>query len=139
MTEHHSIHDNSPRAERGTSDSVDRIYRGRAVYARNFGVTETEAEALMGERAGAQFTTEALVAAGGPGWNSAALTDRDRSIAALVSQHVTDDRLAPYLGLARRNRVDEQGLASLMVLLAAYLGQPATSMAMAAVRRTAPA
>ena len=123
-------------------NSADRIAAGRTVYARNLALSEADVEALMTERAGAQYTSEAFLAAGGPGWSSTALTDRDRSIAvitALVSQHVTDDRLTAYLGLARRSGVDEQGLAALMVLLAAYLGQPSTSMAMHAVRRTAPA
>lgn len=122
--------------------TTDRIANGRALHARNLGVTEGEAEARMAERAGAQFTTEAFLAAGRPGWTGTALTDRDRSIAviaALVAQHVTDERLTTYLGVARRNGVDETGLAVLMVLLTAYLGQPAASMAMATVRRTAPA
>ncbi len=125
--------------ENGT---IDRIANGRAVYARNLGVTEAEAEALMTERAGLQFTTEAFNAAGGPGWKSTALTDRDRSIAviaALVSQNVTDEHLATYPGVARRNGVDEHGLTALMVLLTAYLGQPFTSLAMETVRQTAPA
>lgn len=131
------------RANQDRADlSIDgRVAAGRAVYARNLALTEVEAETLMSERAGAQFTAEAFLAAGGPGWSSTALTDRDRSIAviaALVSQHVTDERLTAYLGVARRNGVDEQGLEALMVLLAAYLGQPAPSMAMQTVQRTAP-
>jgi len=124
--------------ENGTTD---RIVRGRAVCARNFGVTEAKAEALMTERAGREFTQEAFNAAGGTGWQSTALTDRDRSIAviaALVSQNVTDERLTTYLAVARRNGVDEQGLTALMVLLTAYIGQPFTSLAMETVKRTAP-
>ncbi len=69
------------------------------------------------------------------------MSDRDRSlavIAALVAQNVTDERLITYLGLARRNGVDEEGLTSLMVLLTAYVGQPYTSVAMGTVRRSAP-
>jgi 4-carboxymuconolactone decarboxylase len=124
--------------ENGTTD---RIVKGRAVYARNFGVTEAKAEALMTERAGREFTQEAFNAAGGNGWQSTALTDRDRSIAviaALVSQNVTDERLTTYLAVARRNGVDERGLTALMVLLTAYIGQPFTSLAMETVQRTAP-
>ncbi|MFG1604636.1 carboxymuconolactone decarboxylase family protein [Actinoplanes sp. NPDC049265] len=116
----------------------DRAVAGRKVYARNLGVEPAEAERLMTERAGAVFTREAYVAAGGPGWQSTALTDRDRSvaiIAALVAQQVTDQRLSVYLELARRNGIDTDGLTALMVLLAAYLGQPGTSAAMEAVRR----
>ena len=96
----------------------------------------------MTRRAGATFTREAYEAAGGPGWQSTALTDRDRSIAviaALVARNVTDDRLSPYLSLARRNGVDLDGLTTLMVLLSAYVGQPYTSLAMEAVQRTADA
>lgn len=121
--------------------STDRVTAGRAVYARNFDVSEAVAEALMVERVGSEFTHEAFHAAGGPGWHSAALTDRDRSIAviaALVSQNVTDERLTTYLAVARRNGIEEEGLAALMVLLAAYIGQPFTSLAMESVRRTAP-
>jgi 4-carboxymuconolactone decarboxylase len=118
----------------------DRATAGRAVYARNLGVDDAEAERILTDRAGADYVREVFEAAGGLGWQSTALTDRDRSIAvtaALVSQGVTDERLSPYLSLARRNGVDEQGLTALMVLLTAYVGQPNASMAMAAVRDSA--
>jgi len=121
-------------------DLSDRAAAGREIYARNFGMSPAEAERIMTRRAGAVFAREAYEAAGGPGWHSAALTDRDRSIAvitALVSQNVTDDRLSAYLSLARRNGVDLEGLTALMVLLSAYVGQPYTSLAMEAVQRSA--
>jgi 4-carboxymuconolactone decarboxylase len=119
---------------------ADRVRRD-AVYARNLGLSEGNTEALMTERAGPEFIQETYNAAGGLGWHTEALTDRDRSIAviaALVGQHVTDERLSPYLALARRNGITEQGLTALMILLTAYLGQPATSAAMTAVRRSTP-
>jgi 4-carboxymuconolactone decarboxylase len=119
---------------------TDRIAAGRAVYARNFRVSPDEAEALMTERAGTQYAHEAFLAAGGPGWQGHALTDRDRTIAviaALVSQHVVDQRLITYLDGARDAGVSEEGLAELMVLLTAYLGQPAPSAAMHTIRTTA--
>jgi 4-carboxymuconolactone decarboxylase len=119
---------------------ADRIAAGRAVYARNLGMPEDEAESMLAARAGAQYAREALLAAGGPGWSGTQLTDRDRSVAvvaALVGQHVVDDRLITYLNAARAAGVTEQGLAELMVLLTAYLGQPATSVAMTAVLSTA--
>ena len=119
---------------------TDRAALGRAVYARNLEVDDAEAEEILTGRAGADFTHEVFDAAGGLGWQSPALTDRDRSIAiiaALVAQDVTDDRLVTYLSLARRNGVGEQGLTALMVLLTAYLGQPFTSVAMGTVRRSA--
>jgi 4-carboxymuconolactone decarboxylase len=118
---------------------TERARRGRAVYARNFGVDEQTAEQLMTERAGPDYTAEAYEAAGGPGWHGAALTDRDRSIAvisALVSSNVIDQRLDFYLGLAQRNGVEDDGLTQLMILLTAYIGQPYPSAAMQAVRRT---
>lgn len=124
-----------------TPQAEDRAIAGRAVYARNLGVSEAEAEAMLTDRAGAQYAQEAFLAAGGPGWNGAGLTDRDRNvavIAALVAHHVTDQRLVTYLNAARASGVSEQGLADLMVLLAAYLGQPAPSLAMAAVLGSAP-
>lgn len=123
------------------SQDDERFAAGRAVYARNLGVDAAAAEALLTERAGAQYAREAFLAAGGPGWNGAGLTNRDRSvavIAALVGQHVTDDRLVTYLTAARTAGVSEQGLADLMVLLTAYVGQPAASAAMATVLATAP-
>jgi 4-carboxymuconolactone decarboxylase len=119
---------------------TERARAGRAVYARNFGADEAAAERLMVERAGATYVAESFEAAGGPGWQGSALNDRDRSIAvisALVAQDVTDDRLAVYLRVARRNGLTEEGLAELMILLTAYLGQPYTSAAMGTVRRTA--
>jgi 4-carboxymuconolactone decarboxylase len=120
---------------------TDRAAAGRAVYARNLGVDEAAAERILVERAGAAYVREVFESAGGPGWQSPALTDRDRSIAviaALVGQDVTDERLLPYLSLARRSGVGEEGLTALMVLLTAYIGQPRGSTAMAAVRRSAP-
>ncbi|GAA2469677.1 carboxymuconolactone decarboxylase family protein [Winogradskya humida] len=119
-----------------------RATAGREVYARNLGLVPTEAERVMTEHAGAAYTQEAFEAAGGPGWQGQNLTDRDRSIAvitALVAQNVTDQRLSTYLTLARRTGLDEQALTELMVLLTAYLGQPYTSLAMEAVRRSADA
>jgi 4-carboxymuconolactone decarboxylase len=116
----------------------DRARSGRAVYARNFGVDEETAERLMVDRAGEQYVAEAYEAAGGPGWNGDALTDRDRSvavIAAFVAGGVIDDRLEVYLGLARRNGIDEAGLTQLMILLTAYVGQPHPSAAMGVIRR----
>lgn len=116
----------------------DRFAAGRAVYARNFCVDEATAQRLMESRAGADYVAEAYLAAGGPGWTGDALSDRDRSIAtiaALVAQGVTDDRLDVYLRVAQRTGVDSQGLTQLMILLMAYLGQPVTSLGMAAVRR----
>jgi 4-carboxymuconolactone decarboxylase len=121
-------------------DTVGRIDAGRAVYARNFGVTPDQAETMLADRAGAQYAHETFLAAGGPGWNGRDLTDRDRTIAviaALVGQHVTDERLVTYLDGARHAGVSEQGLAELMVLLTAYLGQPAPSVAMSTIRATA--
>ncbi|MDN5765064.1 MAG: hypothetical protein L0H96_18565 [Humibacillus sp.] len=68
------------------------------------------------------------------------MTDRDRAIAViatLVSQNVTDARLVNYLASPGRNGLDENGLTELMVLLAACVGQPYTSVAMETVRRSA--
>ena len=118
---------------------TDRARRGRAVYASNFDVDEAAVERLMTERAGADYVAEAYEAAGGPGWQGTGLTDRDRSIAvisALVASDVSDARLDVYLGLARRNGLDDDGLTQLMILLTAYVGQPYPSAAMQAVRRT---
>ena len=120
--------------------TTGRIAAGRATYARNTGTDEADVERAMTERAGEDYVREVFEIAGGPGWQSPALTDRDRAVAvvaALVTQGVTDERLSPYLSLARRSGLDEQGLTALMVLLTAYVGQPRGSTGMAAVRRTA--
>lgn len=125
---------------RESAASTRRAQAGRSVYARNFGIDELTAQRLMVERAGVRYVAEAFEAAGGPGWQGDALTDRDRSIAviaALVASHVIDDRLEVYLRVARRNGLDDEGLTELMILLTAYLGQPYPSAAMAAVRHTA--
>jgi len=118
---------------------TERARLGRSVYARNFGVDEHLAEKLMTDRAGAAYVAEAYEAAGGPGWQGIALTDRDRSIAvisALVTSHIIDEQLDVYLSLARRNGLDDNALTELMILLTAYIGQPYPSSAMGAVRRT---
>jgi 4-carboxymuconolactone decarboxylase len=128
---------NAPSAVRS-----ERARRGRAVYARNFGLDETSAEHLMTERAGVDYVAEAYEAAGGPGWHGSGLTDRDRSIAvisALVAGDVSDERLDVYVNLARAGGLDDDGLTQLMILLTAYVGQPYPSAAMQAVRRTSPA
>ena len=121
-------------------ETSGRIAAGRATYARNIGMDEADVEAVMTERAGQDYVREVFEIAGGPGWQSPALSDRDRAvavIAALVGQGVSDERLSPYLSLARRSGLDEDGLSALMVLLTAYVGQPRGSTGMAAVRRTA--
>ena len=118
---------------------TERAVKGRAIYAQNLGLAAIEAERVLTEHVGADFVQEVFEAAGGLGWQSAALTDRDRSIAiiaALVGQNVTDARLTTYLSVARRNGVDQQGLTALMVLLSAYVGQPYASLAMEAVHRS---
>lgn len=123
----------------GSAAMTERSLRGREVYARNFGVDASTAERLMVERAGAAYVAEAYEAAGGIGWHGVELTDRDRSIAviaALVASNVIDERLDFYLRLARRNGLGDDGLAELMVLLTAYIGQPYPSAAMQAVART---
>ena len=128
-------------SEQTDAAPTDRARKGRAVYARNFGVDEATAEELMVERAGPDYVAEAYEAAGGSGWHGNALTDRDRSVAvisALVAHNVIDQRLDFYLGLARRNGLDDDGLTQLMILLTAYIGQPFPSAAMGAVRRTRP-
>lgn len=121
---------------RAEAELSDRALVGRAIYARNFEVDEAEASRLMSDRVGALYTQEVFEVAGGQGWQSAALTDRDRSIAiiaAMVSQNVVDQRLTTYLSLARRNGLTQQSLSALMVLLTAYVGQPYASAAMAVV------
>jgi hypothetical protein len=82
-----------------TAQTVEeRAARGRRVYARNLGLGESGMEFAMSGLAGRTFVREAYLAAGGPDWHGQDLSDRDRAlvvIAALVGQHVTDERLEP--------------------------------------------
>lgn len=86
-----------------TAETVEeRAARGRRVYARNLGLDESGVEFAMSGLAGRTFVREAYLAAGNPGWHGQDLSDRDRAlvvIATLVGQHVTDERLEPYLAL----------------------------------------
>jgi 4-carboxymuconolactone decarboxylase len=110
-----------------------RYARGVAHYARLFGVPDDQVAASFAARVGPVFAEEAIQAAGGAAWADPALTGRDRSIAvitALVAQGVTGDRLGAHLDLARHNGLGDEALTALMVLLAGYLGQPWTSLAM---------
>lgn len=59
-------------------------------------------------------------------------------ISALVAGGVVDERVDVYLGVARRNGLDDAGLTQLMILLTAYVGQPHASSGMHAVRRSQP-
>jgi 4-carboxymuconolactone decarboxylase len=110
-----------------------RYARGVAHYAHLFGVPDDQVAASFAARVGPVFAEEAIQAAGGAAWADPALTGRDRSIAvitALVAQGVTGDRLGAHLELARHNGLGDDALTALMVLLAGYLGQPWTSLAM---------
>ena len=77
--------------ENGTTD---RIGTGRAVYARNFGIIEAKAEALMIERVGRELTLEAFNAAGRTSEQSTALTHRDRSRQSKDADSLHQERVA---------------------------------------------
>ena len=116
----------------------DRALAGREVYGRIFQTDATDAERTMTAYAGEAFTQQSFEIAGGPGWTSPALTDRDRSMAilgALAAQNVTGRVQANYVSMARRNGVSQEGLEALMMLLQQYVGQPYATLAMEEIRR----
>nr|WTA24068.1 carboxymuconolactone decarboxylase family protein [Streptomyces sp. NBC_00853] len=117
----------------------NRRERGITAYARIFDVPEQDVAHSFATRVGTPFAEEALHAAGGAAWSHPALTGRDRSIAiitALAAQGVSGDRLLTHLALARRHGLDDQALATLMTLLAGYIGYPRASQAMETVHTT---
>jgi alkylhydroperoxidase/carboxymuconolactone decarboxylase family protein YurZ len=86
------------------------------------------------------FAEEAFLAAGGPAWCDAALTDRERSmviITALTAQGAAGDRLDSHIRLAQRNGLRYEALAAMMTLVTNYIGQARGSLAMEAVQRVA--
>jgi 4-carboxymuconolactone decarboxylase len=111
---------------------------GTDVYGRLMGLDPADVRAAMAARVGPTFADQVLGAAGGTGWHDPSLTDRDRALVtltALVALGVGADRLDSHVDVARAAGVSDEGLTTLLLLLAHYLGYPRCSTAMEAVRR----
>ena len=118
-------------------NSNSKFERGAAIYGRLMGLPQDQVPTAMAERVGGDFVTEVLTHAGGLGWSSPALTDRDRAVAtitALVALGIGSDRLASHGVFAQRAGLTEEALTALMDLLSHYLGYPRASTALEVIR-----
>ena len=117
-------------------DESDRTARGRAAYASQFRLSESEAieelERIVGER----MATEAINAAGGV-WAEDVLSLRDRSlvvVAALVTQGAVEERLRGHARWALDHGLTPDELEAMATLLAVYVGYPRASVAIEIIR-----
>lgn len=115
---------------------TDRRERGIAMYARQFGVPESEVADHMASFLGGRMAEEAIHASGGA-WSGDGLSMRERSlivISSLVSQGGVEGRLRGHLRWAGENGVPPEDLEAAIVLLAGYVGYPRASTAMELLR-----
>lgn len=122
----------------------DRRAQGIAAYASQFGVPESEAEAVLAAMVGPRMAEEAIQAAGGAWGDDSPLSLRDRSlvvVAVLAAQGGADARLRGHLRWAIEHGVSAEELESAITLLAVYAGYPRASVAMELLREeiTSPA
>lgn len=111
--------------------------QGRAMYASQFGVDESQVEKTLSAIVGARMAAEAIVAAGGAAWHGPELSDRERSlvvIASLATQGGVDARLRGHLRWALQRGVPFEALEAALILLSNYAGQPKASVAMELLR-----
>lgn len=114
------------------AEDRDRISRGRAAYASQFGLPEEEAIELLESIVGVRMAGEALQAAGGA-WVDDCLSLRDRSlvvVTALAAQGGVEERLRTHVRWALEHGVTPDELDAALALLAVYLGYPRASVAM---------
>ena len=118
------------------TEQESRIARGRAAYASQFRLPESEAVEELRRIVGERMATEAINAAGGA-WVEDLLTLRDRSLvvlAALVTQGGVDERLRGHARWALDHGLTPDELEATVALLAVYVGYPRASVAMEAIR-----
>ena len=118
------------------TEDESRIARGRAAYASQFRLPESEAVEELKRIVGERMATEAINAAGGA-WVEDLLTLRDRSLvvlAALVTQGGVDERLRGHARWALDHGLTPDELEATVALLAVYVGYPRASVAMEAIR-----
>ena len=118
------------------TEEESRIARGRAAYASQFRLPESEAVEELKRIVGERMATEAINAAGGA-WVEDLLTLRDRSLvvlAALVTQGGVDERLRGHARWGLDHGLTPDELEATVALLAVYVGYPRASVAMEAIR-----
>ena len=114
----------------------DRTARGRAAYASQFRLPESEAVEELERIVGERMATEAINAAGGA-WVEDVLSLRDRSLVvltALVTQGGVDDRLRVHTRWALDHGLTPDELDAMATLLAVYVGYPRASVAIEVIR-----
>jgi len=114
----------------------DRAARGRAAYASQFRLPESEAVEELQRIVGERMATEAINAAGGA-WVDDVLSLRDRSLVvltALVTQGAVEGRLRLHVRWALDHGLTADELEAMTTLLAVYVGYPRASVAMEMIR-----
>ncbi|HEY8581544.1 MAG TPA: carboxymuconolactone decarboxylase family protein [Capillimicrobium sp.] len=114
----------------------DRHEQGRAEFATQFGIAESDLEGHLGGLIGAHMAREA-VRANADAWSEHELSLRERSIAvvaALVAQGGVEGKLRAHLRWAVDHGCTVAELESLLVVLAVYVGYPKASTAMELLR-----
>ncbi|MDQ2910975.1 MAG: carboxymuconolactone decarboxylase family protein [Actinomycetota bacterium] len=114
------------------AEATDRVTRGRAAYASQFGLPEDEAVELLESLVGVRMATEAVNAAGGA-WVEDCLSLRDRSLVvlvALITQGGVEERLRTHIRWAVEHGVTPEELEAMGALLAVYVGYPRASVGM---------
>jgi 4-carboxymuconolactone decarboxylase len=125
----------------GTPESFEeRNARGRAMYAAQFGIGESQVDEALGQVIGPRMAAESIIAAGGYAWSADALAARERSlivITCLATQGGVEDRLVGHIRWALAQGISFDTLEAAIVLLANYAGQPRASIAMELLRKEA--
>jgi 4-carboxymuconolactone decarboxylase len=119
------------------AEDNERVARGRAAYASQFRLSETEALERLADMVGERMAVEAVNAAGGA-WVDDCLSLRDRSLvvlAALAAQGGVEDRLRGHARWALDHGASAEELEAALSLLAVYIGFPRASVAMEVVRQ----
>ena len=114
----------------------ERVSRGRAAYASQFRLPESEAVEELKRVVGERMANEAINAAGGA-WVDDCLSLRDRSLvvlAALVAQGGVEERLRVHIRWALDHGVTLEQLEAMGALLAVYVGYPRASVAAEMIR-----
>jgi 4-carboxymuconolactone decarboxylase len=114
---------------------VDRHEQGRAEFATQFGISESDLEGHLTDMVGARMAREA-VRANADAWTDDELSLRDRSlvvVASLVTQGA-EAHLRRHLRWAVDHGCTVAELEALVTMLAVYVGYPRASAAMALLR-----
>lgn len=118
------------------STQTSRRARGIAAYARQFGMSEQEAEATFVATFGREFAEEAFNATGGAAWHGPSLTPRERSlivIAVLATLGGVESRLEGHIRWAFDHGATLDEVRSALLLVANYAGFARASVALEVV------